>query len=406
MSIKPLIFLFFAWLVWGAFVAQNVLSQNQKSQTQLAERQFKSEGQMLDWFFQERTLQLRNRQDDEPVISRYNLDNWKSLQPWKGVVFLKGNDAHMYGVFDKMMPEAHRRQLISKVKQLKPRSRFEGVYWDAFQWNGTPFVLGYVPRAYGLEVFIAQGDDWGRSLSLIPSDNSWVITNQAGRILFHPDIRYVGQKQPISQTDHARDWDLASTNLVAYMKINKGTSPQSLYIQLALITLGVALISSVLLNQLMKKERAESEQRMERFRARTLEEADARVKAVQTEPQLPILSQEKMLKDLSHRVSASLGRQMEPSLINILGQAQWLLNLGLTQPEKRTAEENASLETIVREVRSSKSILDKLLAVAGERKLDLFPMKFETPILRVLKRWQLEFEFQNIHLEKEIGDTY
>ena len=406
MSFKPLIFLFFAWLVWGGFVAQSVLSQNQKNQSQMADMQFKSEGQMLDWFFQERTLQLRGMQDDEPVISRYTLDDWKALQPWKGVVFLKGADAHMYGVFDKMMPEAHRKQLIDKVKQMRPTSRFEGVHWESFQWNGTPFVLGYINRSFGAQAFIAQGEDWGRSLSIIPSENTWIIANQAGRILFHPDVRYVGQKKPLISADNERDREIATTNLMAYLSMNKTASSKSLYFQLALMTLGLALISSVLINQLMKKERSQNETRMEAFRSRVNAEAEARILAtVPTVQEAPILNQEHLLKDLSHRVSSSLGRQLEPALINIMGQAQWLLSLGMGKQDQRTSEENAALETVIREVRSSKSILDKLLAVAGERKIDLFPMKLETPILRVLKRWQPELEHQHVTLEKQMGDT-
>lgn len=406
MSFKPLILLFFAWLVWGGFAAQNILSQNQKNQTQIADQQFKSEGQMLDWFFQERTLQLRSMQDDEPVMSRYTLDDWKSLQPWKGVVFLKGAESHLYGVFDKVMPEAHRKQLIEKVKSMKPQNnRFEGVHWESFQWNGTPFVLGYISRGYGTQAFIAQGEDWGRSLSIIPSDNTWIIANQAGRILFHPDVRYVGQKKPVVSSDGERDRDLASTNLVAYLTIGKSTSSKSLYFQLALITLGLALISSVLISQLMKKERSENERKMEAFRTQVAAEAEARAQALPAVQEVPLLSQEHLLKDLSHRVSSSLGRQLEPALINILGQAQWMLSLSMGNPDKRSTEENAALETIVREVRSSKSMLDKLLAVAGERKIDLFPMKLETPLRRVFKRWETELENQTVFIEKEIEDT-
>lgn len=372
----------------------------------MADMQFKSEGQMLDWFFQERTLQLRSQRDDEPVISRYTLENWKALQPWKGVVFIKNQEAHLYGVFDKVMPEAHRRQLIEKVKQLKPTVRFEGIYWESFQWNGTPFILGYIRRSYGAQAFIAQSEDWGRSLSIIPSDNSWVIANQAGRILFHPDSRYVGQKKPVVQAENERGRNLATTNLMAYLNMNKSSTSKALYFQLALMTLGLALISSVLINQFMKKERFENEKKMEIFRSRVVADAENRAKASTAKVQEsgPILSQEQLLKDLSHRVSSSLGRQLEPALINILGQSQWLMSLSFGS-EKRTTEENAALETIIREVRSSKSILDKLLAVAGERKIDLFPMKLETPILRALKRWQPEFSHHEIVVEKEIGET-
>lgn len=369
----------------------------------MADMQYKSEGQMLDWFFQERTLQLRSMQDDEPVISRYSLDNWKSLQPWKGVVFLKNADTHLYGMFDKVMPEAHRKQLIDQIKKLKPAGKTEGVHWESFQWNGTPFILGYISRSYGFQAFIAQGEDWGRSLSIIPSENSWVIANQAGRILFHPDSRYIGQKKPLTQNE--RDRDLSSTNLRAYLSSTQTASSRSLYIQLALITFGLALISSVLINQIMKKERSENERKMEVFRSQVLADSEFRSLNQISAKAAPVVSQEQLLKDLSHRVSSSLGRQLEPALINILSQAQWLLSLGMGNPEKRTSEENAALEVVIREVRSSKSILDKLLAVAGERNIDLFPMKLETPILRVIKSWQPEFEHHEVQIEKEMGDT-
>jgi hypothetical protein len=145
---------------------------------------------------------------------------------------------------------------------------------------------------------------------------------------------------------------------------------------------------------------------MEAFRSKVNAEAEARILASIPEVQeAPIMNQEHLLKDLSHRVSSSIGRQLEPALINIMGQAQWLLSLGMGNSEKRTSEENAALETVIREVRSSKSILDKLLAVAGERKIDLFPMKLETPILRALRRWQPELEHHHVSLEKEMGDT-
>lgn len=400
-----MIFLFFAWLVWGGFVAQSILSQNQKNQTLMSSQQFKSEGQMLDWFFQERTLQIRNLADDEPVISRYNSDAWKAIHPWKGVIFIKGNETHMYGVFDKVMPEAHRRQLIEKVKSLKPMSRFEGVHWEAFQWNGTPFVLGFISRSYGQQAFIAQGDDWGRTLSIIPSDNSWTIANQSGRIIFHTDSRYVGQKKPIVKSENEKDRDITSTNLMAYLQINPVQTARSLYVQLILITLGLALISSVLFTQVTKKERLENERRMEAFREQTIQEFEAQSQIHTVVEEGPITTSEHFLKELSHRVSSSLGRQLEPSLVNIMGQAQWLLSLGITDPKKRSSEENAAIETIIREVRAGKSILEKLLAVAGERKIELFPMKLETPIARVLRRWKSELENQVVTVEKQIGDT-
>jgi signal transduction histidine kinase len=405
MSFKPLIFLFFAWLVWGGLIAQSVLSQNKKNLAEVTELQFNSEGQMLDWFFQERTLQIKSLKDDEPEISRYSLDEWKAVQPWKGVVFLKNGDSHLYGVFDKVMPEAHRKQLLDKIIQLKPTTRFEGVFWEAFQWNGTPFILGYINRSYGLQAFIAQGEDWGRTLSLIPSESSWLISNQSGKILFHPDIRYVGQKKPEGKNISEKEKSLVSTNLTASMSLNSKNSSRSLIYQVILMTLGLALISSVWLNQFFKKEKISTDNKIALLRNQISTEISQGEKNKEPAYEGPLVSQEHLLKDLSQRVSTSIGRQLEPSLLNILSQAQWLLSLNSTQKENLNQEEVKALEIITREVRSSKSSLEKLLAVAGERKLDLFPMKIETPVLRALKRWQVEFESQEIVIEKHLNET-
>lgn len=381
-------------------MAQNVLSQNARNQKQLTDSKMQAQGQMLEWFFQERTLQLKGMQDDEPVVSRYSNEQWKSLDPWKGVVFFKGNSTDLYGAFDKMMPDAHRKQLTERVRKLRPAGRIEGVYWDSFQWNGSAFIVAYITRNYGAQGFIAQADDWGRSLSLISNDSGWYITNQAGRIIFHSDSRYVGEKSP-QQFEKELSRNLVTTNLVGRLQVPAAASTRPLVIQLVLVTLGMALISSVLLNQLLKKERAQSENQLHALKMKMLaEQAEKNSQVVEVAKAQPA-SNELLFKDLSHRVSSSLGRQLQPAFINILGQSQWLLSLA----HNRTDEEKKALETITREARQSKSTLDKLLAVAGENELHKFPMKLETPVLRTLKRWEPEFLHESIEIEKKLGDT-
>lgn len=399
MSIKPLIFLFFAWLLWGGFVTQSVLSEKARNQNQLVESRLQAQGQTLEWFFQERTLQLKGYYDDEPVVSRYTSENWKKIEPWKGLVFFKNGRADLYGTFDKMMPEGHRKQLAEKVSRLRPAGHIEGVYWDSFQWNGSPFVVAFVSRSYGGLGFLASAEDWGRSLSLVSSDSGWSISNQAGRIIFHADTRYVGEKSPASLHGE-RTRNLTTTNLVGRLQVPAPASTRSVVIQLILVTLGMALISGGLLNQILKNERHQNASQMVEFKKRMLAEQAEKLAQIPP-PQPPPPSNELVFKDLSHRVASSLGRQLQPALLNIVGQVQWLISVS----QDRSEEEQRSLEAILRESRQSKTTLDKLLAVAGEQELHLFPMKLETPVLRALKRWEPEFLREQIEVEKKIGET-
>lgn len=400
MRIKPLILLFFVGILWGGYIILSVNSQVRTSRAQRIKEKIQDQGEVLQWFFQERTLALKSLKDDEPYVSRYSKDEWESLSPWKGIAFLKNRSSHVYGPFEKMMPQAHREQLLKKLIEKQPPGALSGVHWDAFQWNGTPFVVAYVSRAYGSQVFLAQASDWGRSLSLLSSDSGWTLVNQAGTILFHSDIRYVGQKRPLKATQ--QQLVLSSTNLVATLATPQTALEKGFLAQIIFVSLGFFVIAYVLISQLMKSEKLLSLQEATELKKTLqdqylaqLQELDKKSKAFKPE------AQKLFFKDLSHRVASSLGRQLQPAFISILGYSQWLMSVANTRSE----EEKSAISAIIRESRASKEILDKLLSVAGEADLVKIPMKLETPVLRALRRWETEFQSELIKVEKVIGET-
>ncbi len=406
MRIKPMIFLFFIWLLWGGYVVQSVNSQSRNLHLKNYDEKMTAQGEVLQWFFQERTLSLKSLKDDEPFVSRYSVEDWKQLGPWKAIAFLKDRSSSLYGPFEKMMPAAHRDQLIKKIKNKLPVGRIDGVHWEAFQWNGTPFIAAYVSRIYGTQVFLAQATDWGQSLSFLSSENGWSLVNRAGTIIFHSDIRYIGEKRPDRQKQQPRELSLASTNLVAALSSTGSVSSRSFLVQITLVSLGFFIISLAIMTQVFKSEKSEQLASVEQLKIRLQEQYSAKVKeleVVKPEPKQEVeeRKQELFFKDLSHRVASSLGRQLQPAFMSLLGHSQWLESVS----QNRSEEEVAALQSMVREAKGSKEILDKLLSVAGESEFEKFPMKLETPLLRSLKKWQTTFEIEQIQLEKKIDET-
>jgi signal transduction histidine kinase len=404
MRIKPLILLFFVWLLWGGYVVYSVNTQSREEQVRRLDEKIASQGQVLQWFFQERTMTLKNTRDDEPVVARYSVEDWKSLQPWKAVAFLKDRTSSLYGPFEKIMPEAHRNQIIERLKKSVPVGRIEGIHWEAFQWNGTPLVAAYLTRPLGTQVFIAQASDWGKSLSLLATESDWSLVNQSGTFIFHSDLRYVGEQKPNFQNNLNRELKIATTNMSAMLTAPRVPPKWSKVIQITLISLGFFIISWVVTSQYL---RGEKEFQLEEFLTlkqalkseyqQAIEEKTRELSLAAPRPE----RQDLFFKDLSHRVAASLGRQLQPSFVNILGHSLWLENL----MKDRNDEEQAAVRAITREARVSKDILDKLLSVAGETELRKHPMKLQTPILRSLKRWEPQFNANEIRVEKNIQET-
>lgn len=406
MRIKPLILLFFVWLLWGGYVVHSVSSQSREEQVKRLDEKMAAQGQVLQWFFQERTLSLKSLKDDEPVVARYDQEDWKRLQPWKAVAFLKDRTSSLYGPFEKIMPEAHRNQLIVRLKKSLPAGRVDGVYWEAFQWNGTPLVAAYVSRPYDTQVFLAQASDWGRSLSLLSSESGWSLANQSGTYIFHSDMRYVGEQKPHTSSVIQKSLNLATTNLVATLSAPKAKANTQKLIQIGLVSLGFFLISWVITSQYLKNEKTQQLQSLVELKlaikAESQQALDEKMKELRLRQEMINPERQGLFfKDLSHRVAASLGRQLQPSFISILGHSLWLESVS----KDRKEEEKSALSAITREARSAKDVLDKVLSVAGEADLEKFPMKLETPVLRALKRWESQFNAADIRVEKNIQDT-
>lgn len=89
----------------------------------------------------------------------------------------------------------------------------------------------------------------------------------------------------------------------------------------------------------------------------------------------------------SMRVASALAHEMRGPLISILGYSQVILS---KNPEKEVVD---SADSILRETRAARSVLDKVLLYAGEEVKEKYTMKIEGPLARALK--SLEFVFLN-----------
>ncbi len=99
------------------------------------------------------------------------------------------------------------------------------------------------------------------------------------------------------------------------------------------------------------------------------------------------------------RVASALGHEMRAPLTSILGYSQMVL--------VRTEDPDivSSVESILRESRAARNVLEKLFSFAGEEELEKNTMKMEAPLARALKKLEPLLNQKSIKLEKDIQDT-
>ncbi len=90
---------------------------------------------------------------------------------------------------------------------------------------------------------------------------------------------------------------------------------------------------------------------------------------------------------------------MRGPLASILGYSQMVI--------AKTADDDIvqSAESILRETRSARGILDKLLGYAGEEVHEKNSMKMEGPLVKALKNMDSKFAEKGVKVVKNIQDT-
>lgn len=137
-----------------------------------------------------------------------------------------------------------------------------------------------------------------------------------------------------------------------------------------------------------------------------LENQLAEIKAKPAAPAVPekvialdpeIAQKEKV--EASMRVASALAHEMRGPLASILGYSQMIL---AKEPGSEVVQ---STESILRETRAARGVLDKLLGYAGEEVKEKNSMKLEGPLVKALKGLEATFAQKGVKLVKNIQDT-
>lgn len=103
--------------------------------------------------------------------------------------------------------------------------------------------------------------------------------------------------------------------------------------------------------------------------------------------------------DASMRVASALAHEMRGPLASILGYSQIILS---KSPEGEIVQ---STDSILREARAARSVLDKLLGYAGEEVKEKNSMRVEGPLVHALKQMESLFAQKGVKVIKDIRDS-
>lgn len=185
---------------------------------------------------------------------------------------------------------------------------------------------------------------------------------------------------------------LSSAPLADTMKGRSGLWWQFLLLGAGLVLVGVGAILWVILP---------AEKKMENLQQQILEEQSKPAPISETQkvvlPDPEQMHKEKM--EASMRVASALAHEMRGPLAAILGYSQMIL---AKSPESDIVQ---STDSILRETRAARGVLDKLLGYAGEEVKEKNSMKVEGPLVKALKEMEPLFEQKGVKLTKNIQET-
>jgi two-component system NtrC family sensor kinase len=99
------------------------------------------------------------------------------------------------------------------------------------------------------------------------------------------------------------------------------------------------------------------------------------------------------------QVAAAMGQEMRAPLASILGFSQMVLS------KTQEPEVVQAVESILREARSSRDVLEKLVTFSGERRSPKSEAKIEGPLVQALKILDSRIQLKGIQVEKDFQDT-
>lgn len=186
---------------------------------------------------------------------------------------------------------------------------------------------------------------------------------------------------------------LSSAPLSVAMKGRSGLWWQFLLLGAGLLLVGAAAALWIVIPAEKKIEDLEVE----------LQEAKSRPLMATAVPEKVVLpdpvhaQKEKMAASV--RVASALAHEMRGPLASILGYSQMIL---ARHPEDEIVQ---STESILRETRAARGVLDKLLGFAGEVVREKVALRVDGPLARALKEMEPLFSQKGVKVVKKLGET-
>lgn len=100
--------------------------------------------------------------------------------------------------------------------------------------------------------------------------------------------------------------------------------------------------------------------------------------------------------EIYKKVAVAVGHEIQAPLNSILGYCQMVLS---SAPDRNI---EGNIESILRETRSAKNVMEKLFAFSGEISAEKFKVNLNSSIEKVLKKMAPKFETKNIKIEKNL----
>lgn len=185
---------------------------------------------------------------------------------------------------------------------------------------------------------------------------------------------------------------LSSAPLSDAMKGRKGLAWQFLFLGCGLVLVGVAAV--LVFGNPAEKQIEKLNKQIQALQSRPLSVPE---KAKVVLPDLEQVQKDKL--QMSMKVASALAHEMRGPLASILGYSQMIL---AKNPEADIVDPT---ESIIRETRSARVLLDKFFGFAGEAMTEKNAMKIEGPLVKSLKELEPLFEEKGVKLVKNIQET-
>ncbi|WP_413586481.1 sensor histidine kinase [Bdellovibrio sp. HCB274] len=194
------------------------------------------------------------------------------------------------------------------------------------------------------------------------------------------------------QVPHTNLWVLSSAPLSEALKGRTGLWWQFLLMGVGLVLVGIAAVLWVVSPAESKIEKLETDLVKAKKQAAA---TPAPVKSVVADPE----SAQNEKVQTSMRVASALAHEMRGPLSSILGYSQMIL---AKHPEGEIVE---NTDSILRETRAAREVLNKLLGYAGEEIKEKNSMKVEGPLARALKSLESELQTKGVKVIRNFQET-